>query len=101
MSSRGLRAAFVSCASVAFFCAARKPKSRDDIGPNSSNEAARLRARNEELERENRSLERENLALRNQVDELKQRLSNATGKAALPADDGLDIPACLRRSAGP
>ena len=81
--------------------AARKPKSRDDIGPNSSNEAARLRARNEELERENRSLERENLALRNQVEELKQRLANATGKAALPADDGLDIPACLRRSAGP
>ena len=71
----------------------------DDIGPNSSNEAARLRARNEELERENRSLERENLALRNQVEELKQRLANATGKAALPADDGLDVPEFLRRTA--
>jgi hypothetical protein len=71
---------------------ARKGNSRDDIGPNSSQEAERLRARCEELENQNALLRRENLALRKEVEELKQRLANATGKAAPAADDGLDIP---------
>ena len=70
-----------------------KPKPRDGIGPNSSNEAARLRARNEELEHENRRLQRENLALRSEVDELKAELA----KRAPVVDDGLDIPPSLRR----
>src|SRR5262249_1904588 len=70
-----------------------KPKPRDGIGPNSSNEAARLRARNEELEHENRRLQRENLALRSEVDELKAELA----KRAPVVDDGLYIPPSLRR----
>jgi hypothetical protein len=73
-----------------------KPKPRDGIGPNSSNEAARLRARNEELERENGRLERENLALRSEVDELRAELAKRA-----PVDDGLDIPPSLRRGPAP
>jgi hypothetical protein len=45
--------------------------SRNDIGPDSSSEADRLRARVEELEAENARLKRENIALRSEVDELK------------------------------
>jgi hypothetical protein len=75
----------------------RLPKPRDDIGLDSRGEAERLRARNEELENECTRLRRENLALRNEVEGLKQRLANATGKAAPAADDGLDIPESLRR----
>ena len=75
--------------------AARKPKPRDDIGPNSSSEAERLRARNEELENENACLRRENLALRTEIDELKARLPTVSP----PADDGLDVPEFLRRTA--
>src|SRR6516165_1603058 len=75
--------------------AARKPKPRDDIGPNSSSEAERLRARNEELENENACLRRENLALRPEIDELKARLPTVSP----PADDGLDVPEFLRRTA--
>jgi DUF3102 family protein len=73
---------------------AEKPPPRDDIGPNSASEADRLRVRNEELERENHRLARENLALRSEVDELKAELAKRA-----PIDDGLDIPACLRRAA--
>jgi len=75
--------------------AARKPKPRDDIGPNSSSEAERLRARNEELENENACLRRENLALRTEIDELKARLPTVSS----PADNGLDVPEFLRRTA--
>src|SRR5262249_40379410 len=80
--------------------AARKPKPRDDIGPGSTSELARLRARVDALQSEKHRLQMENLALRNEVEELKQRLANATGKAAPVADDGLDIPESLRRSSG-
>jgi hypothetical protein len=80
--------------------AARKPKPRDDIGPGSTSELARLRARVDELENEKLRLQRENLALRNEVEELRQRLANATGKAAPAADDGLNIPESLLRSTG-
>jgi Basic region leucine zipper len=62
----------------------------DDIGPNSAGEAERLRVRNEELEHEVSWLKRENAALRCELDELRAR-------ALPPADDGLDIPECLRR----
>ena len=78
--------------------AARKP--RDDIGPGSTSELARLRARVDELENGKLRLQRENLALRNEVEELRQRLANATGKAAPAADDGLNIPESLLRSTG-
>jgi len=44
---------------------------RNDIGPDSASEAGRLRARNEELERENRRLMGENCALRAEVRELR------------------------------
>src|SRR6516162_1680317 len=44
---------------------------RNDIGPDSASEAGRLRARNEELERENRRLMGENIALRSEIKELK------------------------------
>jgi predicted RNase H-like nuclease (RuvC/YqgF family) len=74
---------------------ARKPKPRDDIGPNNSSEAERLRERNEELENENACLRRENLALRTEIDELKARLHTVSP----PADDGLDVPEFLRRTA--
>ena len=69
-------------------------RARADIGPDSAAEADRLRARNEELARENHRLARENLALRSEVDELKAELAKRA-----PIDDGLDIPACLRRAA--
>ena len=75
--------------------AARKPKPRDDIGPNSSSEVERLRERNQELENENACLRRENLALRTEIDELKARLPTVSP----PADDGLDVPEFLRRTA--
>jgi hypothetical protein len=69
--------------------------SRDDVGPSSASELERLCARNEELENKVRCLEIENLALRSEVDELKAELA----KRPPPADDGLDIPASLRRAA--
>ena len=69
-------------------------RARADIGPDSAAEADRLRARNEELARENHRLARENLALRSEVDELKAELAKRA-----PVDDGLDIPASLRRAA--
>ena len=75
--------------------AARKPKPHDNIGPNSSSEAERLRARNQELENENACLQRENLALRSEIDELRARLPTVSP----PADDGLDVPEFLRRTA--
>jgi hypothetical protein len=77
-----------------------RPATRDDIGPGSTSELARLRARVDELENEKLRLQRENLALRNEVEELRQRLANATGKAAPAADDGLNIPESLLRSTG-
>jgi hypothetical protein len=70
------------------------PEKRDDIGPNSSSEAERQRARNEELERENRRLARENAALKREIEELRARLPASTDHG-----DGLDIPEFLRRSA--
>jgi predicted RNase H-like nuclease (RuvC/YqgF family) len=66
---------------------------RDDISADSRSEAERLRARNEELENKVRRLEIENAGLRSKVDELKAELA----KRSPPADDGLDIPASLRR----
>jgi predicted nuclease with TOPRIM domain len=73
-----------------------RPKpARADSGPDSSGEIERIRARNEELERENARLRRENLALRTEIDELKARLPTVSP----PADDGLDVPEFLRRSA--
>jgi hypothetical protein len=99
---------------------------RDDIGPDSASEAGRLRARNEELEREARRLEIENKSLRRDVEDLRREnaglresLEQASGKfiklsgdflelrdrigrpaspAALPTDDGLDIPSFLDRT---
>ncbi len=50
---------------------AAKPSPRDDIGPVSTGETDRLRARNEELGRENHRLGRENIALRSEVEEAK------------------------------
>jgi len=98
---------------------------RDDIGPDSASEAGRLRARNEELEREARRLEIENKSLRRDVEDLRREnaglresLEQASGKfiklsgdflelrdrigrpaspAALPTDDGLD-PSFLDRT---
>jgi hypothetical protein len=78
--------------------------SDDDIAPNSSSEADRLRAHNEELARENHRLTRESLALRSEVDELK--LENARLRAQLlaPTDhgdsDGDGIPDFLDRTRG-
>jgi hypothetical protein len=57
---------------------------REDIGPDSAGETARLRARVEELENENARLRRENHALKAEIEELKARL--------------LDIPDFLRRA---
>jgi hypothetical protein len=50
-------------------------KSRDDVGPTSSGEAERLRARNEELEREVMRLKRINSALESEIEELKTELA--------------------------
>jgi hypothetical protein len=47
------------------------PPPPSDDGPDSASEAERLRARNEELERENRRLMGENIALRSELKELK------------------------------
>jgi DNA-binding Lrp family transcriptional regulator len=71
-----------------------EPEPRDDIVPASNGEVERLRARNEELEAENACLRRENIGLKSEVEELKARLATLP-----PADDGLDIPASLRRAA--
>jgi predicted RNase H-like nuclease (RuvC/YqgF family) len=73
-----------------------RPKpARDGIGADSGGEIKRLRERNEELENENACLRRENLALRTEIDELKARLPTVSP----PADDGLDVPEFLRRTA--
>jgi len=53
-----------------------------------------LTARSEELKYKHHRLERENPALRSEVDELKAELAKRA-----PVDDGLDIPANLRRAA--
>jgi hypothetical protein len=81
-----------SAEEIAFEPAPATTRTRENIGPNSCGEIERLRARNEELEQGNRRLERENIALRSEIEELKIR-------AASSADDGLDIPAWLRRPA--
>jgi hypothetical protein len=73
---------------------AHRENARDDIGPASSGENERLRARNEELECENHRLRLENIALRSEIEELRARLGSPP-----PNDDGLDIPASLRRVA--
>jgi hypothetical protein len=70
-------------------------KVRDDIGADSGGEIKRLRERNEELENENACLRRENLALRSEIDELRARLPTVSP----PADDGLEVPEFLRRTA--
>jgi hypothetical protein len=72
------------------------PPPRDDIGSYSASEAARLQARNEELERENHRLQCENIALRSEIEDLRTRL--AMPPLPAPTDDGLDIPAWLRRA---
>jgi len=73
-----------------------RPKpAHDDIGADSGGEIKRLRERNEELENENACLRRENLALRSEIDELRARLPTVSP----PADDGLDVPEFLRRTA--
>jgi len=73
-----------------------RPKpAHDDIGADSGGEIKRLRERNEELENENACLRRENLALRTEIDELKARLPTVPPSA----DDGLDVPEFLRRTA--
>jgi hypothetical protein len=99
------------------------PPSRDDIGASSTGEAERLRARNEELEIMTHRLQRENDSLR-MVDDVidgeaaglaallrawdhasqgaRERFLARVGlqRAASPSnDDGLDIPASLRRAA--
>jgi hypothetical protein len=61
------------------------PEKRDDIGPNSSCEAERLRARNEELERENRRLRFENFRLHRKIEELRARLPAPTVEAKFEA----------------
>jgi transposase len=76
----------------------RAEADRQRTGVTGKSELARLRARNEEIERENRRLEGENLALRSQVEELRAELAKRAPSAAPPADDGLDIPAFLQRS---
>jgi len=73
----------------------RPKRAHDDIGADSGGEIKRLRERNEELENENARLRRENLALRTEIDELKARLPTVSP----PADDGLDVPEFLRRTA--
>ena len=73
-----------------------RPKpAHDDIGADSGGEIKRLRERNEELENENACLRRENVALRSEIDELRARLPTVSP----PADDGLDVPEFLRRTA--
>ena len=73
-----------------------RPKpAHDDIGADSGGEIKRLRERNEELENENARLRRENLALRSEIDELRARLPTVSP----PADDGLEVPEFLRRTA--
>jgi hypothetical protein len=73
-----------------------RPKpAHNDIGADSGGEIKRLRERNEELENENACLRRESLALRSEIDELRARLLTVSP----PADDGLDIPEFLRRTA--
>ena len=97
---------------------------RDDIGSASTGEAARKDAEIEELRNAKRRLEIENTGLRSEVEELRtanaalrksleeasakfvelsgqfDELRHRMGQAAPPpADDGLDIPASLRRSA--
>jgi hypothetical protein len=57
---------------------------REDVGPASPTEIERIRARNDELERENRRLERENIALKSEIEDLKARLLD-------------DVPGFLRR----
>ena len=64
----------------------------DDIGTNSTAEAARLRVRVEELEADKRRLEIKIRGLESEIEELR-------GKRAPPADDGLGIPEFLRRAA--
>jgi hypothetical protein len=68
---------------------------RDGISSDNTGEIKRISVRNEELENENTRLQGENLALRSKVEELKARLATTT-----QADDGLDIPASLRRASG-
>ena len=97
---------------------------RNDIGSASTGEAARKDAEIEELRDAKRRLEIENTGLRSEVEELRtanaalrksleeasakfvelsgqfDELRHRMGQAAPPpADDGLDIPASLRRSA--
>jgi hypothetical protein len=73
-----------------------RPKpAHDDIGADSGGETKRLRERNEELENENACLRRENLALRSEIEGLRARLPTVSP----PADDGLDVPEFLRRTA--
>src|SRR5262245_25548098 len=66
------------------------PLSHDDIGPDSSGEIERLRARNEKLKAENRQLKFENFRLHREIEKLKTRLQAPTDHG-----DGLDIPAFL------
>src|SRR5262249_30258464 len=66
-------------------------QAHDIIG---ASEAARLCARNEELEPETRRLQCENIALRSEIRELKAQL----GARPPPANDGLGIPDFLDRT---
>jgi Protein of unknown function (DUF3102) len=77
----------------------RPSSPRDDIGPDSSGEIARLRARVDELEAELRQRDLTIAGLHRRIAELEQALAAAKASPAPPPnDDRLDIPACLRRA---
>ena len=56
-----------------------EPPPRDDIGPDSQSEAARLRVYVEKLEAEKHCLEFKILGLEREVEELREKLATATG----------------------
>ena len=55
------------------------PASRDDIGPDSANEAARLRVYVEKLEAKKRCLEMKVAGLESEIEELRGKLATGTG----------------------
>jgi hypothetical protein len=76
-------------------------RARQDIGPASTGEVERLRARVDELQAEKRQLEIKIVGLKSEIEELKaerDELRERNEVAKTRTDDGLDIPEFLRRS---